>query len=122
MHLHILLVMLSLLHIIVHQLHLLHSYPHWSGTYLRFSHRLAIAEAVNKEKQSLQQLMVLVGRCLEILHLWKLACDHQFEVVCRQLKAAQQASLKAGTLKSFLSSGNEDVSGVGSCHTRMLHV
>ena len=53
--------------------------------------------------------MVLISRCLEILSLWKLACEHQFEVVCGKLTGPQQATLKTSTLKSLLSSGNEDV-------------
>lgn len=68
------------------------------------------AEAVNKEKQSLLQLMVLIARCLEVLNLWKLACEHQFEVVCSNLKAQQRATLKSNSFKNFLGSGNEDVS------------
>lgn len=69
----------------------------------------SLAEAVNKEKQSLQQLMVLIDRSLEILNLWKLACEHQFEVVCKTLTDAQLAALKSNTFKNYLLSGCEDV-------------
>jgi len=68
------------------------------------------AEAVNKEKQSLQQLTVLLRRCLEILHLLKIVCDHQFHVVTKTLTSQQQIALKTNTLKSLLSSGSEEVS------------
>ncbi|XP_067928624.1 nuclear pore complex protein Nup155-like [Watersipora subatra] len=74
------------------------------------SRRKCLAEAVTKEKQSLQQLMVLVGRCLEVLYLWKLACDHQFEAVCGELKGPLQGILKGSTLKSLLGFGNEELS------------
>lgn len=53
--------------------------------------------------------MLLVNSCLEILGLWNIVCDHQFEVVCAALTEAQVAQLKSCTLRSLLSSGNEQV-------------
>lgn len=66
-------------------------------------------EAVMREAQSLQSLMVLISRCIEVLNLWKIACDHQFEVVTKDLTSPQKATLKDSTLKQLLKPENEEV-------------
>ena len=63
-----------------------------------------------REAQSLQSLMILISRCIEVLNLWKIACDHQFEVVTKDLTGPQKATLKDSTLKQLLKPDNEEVS------------
>ena len=62
-----------------------------------------------REAQSLQSLMILISRCIEVLNLWKIACDHQFEVVTKDLTGPQKATLKDSTLKQLLKPDNEEV-------------
>lgn len=62
-----------------------------------------------REAQSLQALMIMISRCIEVLNLWKIACDHQFEVVTQKLTSPQRAVLKDSTLKNLLKPDNEEV-------------
>ena len=74
-----------------------------------------------REAQSLQSLMILISRCIEVLNLWKIACDHQFEVVTKDLTGPQKATLKDSTLRQLLKPDNEEVSCLNYILNRILH-
>jgi hypothetical protein len=54
---------------------------------------LFLAEAVNAERQSLMRLYELITMAGEMLSLWKIVTDHQFNIVVAQLPTDIQRML-----------------------------
>ncbi|KAG8179998.1 hypothetical protein JTE90_020953 [Oedothorax gibbosus] len=64
-------------------------------------------EAVLQERISLAYFLQLVNYTYEMLALWKVLCDHQFERVMNFLPQAQQDVMKIISFKDFIIDGKE---------------
>ncbi|GFS70486.1 nuclear pore complex protein Nup155 [Nephila pilipes] len=69
--------------------------------------RRSQSDAELQERISLANFQQLVNYTYEMLALWKILCDHQFETVIQFLSQAQQELMKLLTFKDFVVDGKE---------------
>lgn len=58
-------------------------------------------KAQNEEKQSMSALYQLVKHICEIMSLWKIVCEHQFQVLASQLPKEEQTTLSSCTFRDL---------------------
>ena len=75
-------------------------------------------DAHAKERNSLYNLMNLIKHCIEVLGLWKMLCDHQFEIITSMLPIEKQTQLKTMTFRDLFVFGNEMTSMLASSLVR----
>ncbi|XP_011199843.2 nuclear pore complex protein Nup154 [Bactrocera dorsalis] len=63
--------------------------------------RFVTEKAQNEEKQSLSALYQLVKHVCEVMSLWKILCEHQFQVLATQLPKEEQTTLSSCTFRDL---------------------
>ncbi|XP_067621641.1 nuclear pore complex protein Nup154 [Eurosta solidaginis] len=69
--------------------------------------RNAAVQAQNEEKQSINALYQLVKHVCEIISLWKILCEHQFQILATQLPKEEQTTLRSCTFRDLTLSRTE---------------
>lgn len=75
-------------------------------------------DAHAKERNSLYNLLNLIKHCIEVLGLWKMLCDHQFQIITSMLSIEKQTQLKTMTFRDLFVFGNEMTSMLASSLVR----
>lgn len=70
------------------------------------------------ERKSLNNLVRLLVRCIEVLNLYKLLYEHQFSTVCANLPADPQLILSVMTFRDLIVMGNSMTTNIASALVR----
>jgi len=80
--------------------------------------RVETVDPVTLERESLNSLMRLLTRCIEVLNLYKLLYEHQFSTVCANLAADPQLKLSVMTFRDLIVLGNDMTTNIASALVR----
>lgn len=75
-------------------------------------------QSVTLERESLEALVRLLIRCIEVLNLYKLLYEHEFSTVCANLPADPQMKLSLMTFKDLIVMGNDMTTSIASALVR----
>ena len=68
-----------------------------------------------RERTSLNSMFFLLNHCLEVLGLWKIITDHQFQTIASHLPGEIVNRLKSSTFRELVISGLEVCARLASC-------
>lgn len=76
------------------------------------------ADAAALERESLDALIRLLNRSIEVLNLYKLLYEHHFSTVCANLPADSQLKLSVMSFKDLIVAGNDMTTNIASALVR----
>lgn len=76
------------------------------------------SDAMAMERESLNSLIILLSRAIEVLNLYKLLYEHEFSTVCANLPAEPQQRLSVMTFRDLIVVGNEMTTNIASALVR----
>lgn len=80
--------------------------------------RVDTSQAMELEKDSLNSLVKLLVRCIEVLNLYKLLHEHQFSNICTNLSAECQSKLAMTSFKELIILGSELTTSIANALVR----
>lgn len=69
---------------------------------LKTNNRNEPADAASQERESTNALSQLLDRCTEVMHLYRLLCEHQFDLICTNLPVEKQNQLHSMTFRDLI--------------------
>lgn len=76
------------------------------------------SDSMSMERESLNALIRLLARAIEVLNLYKLLYEHEFSTVCANLPAEPQLRLSGMTFRDLIVVGNEMTTSIASALVR----